>query len=139
MPLHLIKLAVGAKSVEDIRAWQAARAEIAPPLRHRTRNFPKRAAEILDGGSIYWVVNRVISVRQRIEDILEAKERDGTRCTDLVLHPVLVPVRGRVMKPFQGWRYLAADDAPADDGASGVADAPLPEALRRELASLALL
>ena len=139
MPLHLIKLAVGAKSIDDVRAWQAARARAAPPLRHRTRNFPKRAAEILDGGSIYWVVNRVVSVRQAITDILQAKQDDGTACTDLVLSAALVPVRGRLIKPFQGWRYLAAADAPPDEAGAQAANASLPEALRRELAALALL
>ncbi len=137
MTIHLIKLAVGAKSVADVAAWQAARAKIAPPLRHRTRNFPKRADEILDGGSIYWVVNRVLSVRQRIEDIVQAKQADGTRCTDLVLHPKLVPVRGRLVKPFQGWRYLAAADAPPDEGQAKIEG--LPEALKQELAALAFL
>jgi len=131
VPLHLIKLAVGAKSIEEVRAWQTARAKVAPPLRHRTRNFPRRADEITDGGSIYWVINRVVSVRQLVVDIVEAQERDGTSCTDLVL------VRGRLMKPFQGWRYLAAADAPPDE-AGGVAVA-LPEALRRELAGLGLI
>jgi hypothetical protein len=139
MALHLIKLAVGAKSVDDVAAWQAARAKTAPPLRHRTRNFPKRAGEILDGGSIYWVVNRVLSVRQRIEDIVEAKQPDGTRCTDLVLHPRLVAVRGRLVKPFQGWRYLAAADAPLDDAAEDWRGDELPEAIKRELVALALL
>ncbi|MEJ0048292.1 MAG: DUF1489 family protein [Rhodospirillales bacterium] len=61
MTLHLIKLAVGAKTLDDVRTWQAARAKQSPPLRHRTRNFPKRATEILDGGSIYWVIAGVIS------------------------------------------------------------------------------
>jgi hypothetical protein len=135
--LHLIKLAVGAKSLADVAAWQKARAKIAPPLRHRTRNFPKRADEILDGGSIYWVVNRVVSVRQCIVDIRQAKDKDGARCTDLVLDPVLVAVRGRVMKPFQGWRYLSAADAPPDEAAGDAVE--LPEVLRRELAALALL
>jgi hypothetical protein len=137
--LHLIKLAVGAKSVDDVRKWQTARTKQSPPLRHRTRNSPKRAAEILDGGSIYWVIAGVISVRQRIADIREAKQPDGTRCTDLVLHPALVPVRGRLMKPFQGWRYLAASDAPPDEAATGTTSGRLPEKLRRELAALALL
>jgi len=137
MTLHLIKLAVGAKSVDDVRAWQKARAKIAPPLRHRTRNFPRRADEILNGGSIYWVVNRVISVRQRIVAIREAKDGEGVKCTDLVLDTKLVPVRGRVMRPFQGWRYLAADDAPEDEAGGG--NVELPEALRRELAGLGLL
>lgn len=138
MPLHLIKLAVGAKSVEDVRAWQAERARKAPPLRHRTRNYPRRATEILDGGSIYWVVNGVVSVRQRIVDIRVAKERDGTACTDLVLDQKLISVRGRLTKPFQGWRYLAAADAPPDE-ANVAVSGELPEKLRRELAALALL
>ncbi len=139
MPLHLIKLAVGAKSVDDVRAWQTARAKAAPPLRHRTRNFPKRASEILDGGSIYWVVNRIISVRQRITDIRQAKQDDGTACTDLVLDQTLVPVRGRLMKPFQGWRYLTEADAPKDEAGLTATANTLPEALKRELAALALL
>jgi hypothetical protein len=139
MTLHLIKLAVGAKSIDDMRVWQAARAKQSPPLRHRTRNFPKRAAEILDGGSLYWVIAGVISVRQRITDIREAKQPDGTRCTDLVLHRTLVPVRGRLMKPFQGWRYLAAADAPPDEVIATATTLALPESLRRELAALALL
>jgi hypothetical protein len=138
MPLHLIKLAAGARGLDDVRAWQAGRATADPPLRHRTRNFPRRAAELLDGGSIYWVINRVVTARQRLLDVLEATRQDGTACTDLVLDPVLVPVNGRVMRAFQGWRYLEAADAPADLGAfhAGVA---LPEAMRRELAALCLL
>jgi hypothetical protein len=138
MPLHLIKLAAGARGLDDVRAWQAGRAMAEPPLRHRTRNFPRRAAELLDGGSIYWVINRVVTARQRLLDVLEATRQDGTACTDLVLDPVLVPVNGRVMRAFQGWRYLEAADAPADLGAfhAGVA---LPEAMRRELAALCLL
>jgi hypothetical protein len=139
MALHLMKLAVGARSVEDLAVWQAARGKAAPPLRHRTRNFPKRADEILASGSIYWVVNRVLSVRQRIEDIVVAKHPDGTRCTDLVLDCRLVPVRGRLVKPFQGWRYLAAADAPPDEAAEGRFSDDLPEAMKRELVALALL
>jgi hypothetical protein len=138
MTLHLIKLAAGARGLDDVRAWQAGRAIAAPPLRHRTRNFPRRAAELLDGGSIYWVINRVVTARQLLLDVLEAEREDGTACTDLVLHPDLVPVQGRAMRPFQGWRYLAAADAPADLG-RGAEGAALPEAMRRELATLCLL
>jgi hypothetical protein len=139
MPLHLIKLAAGARGLDDVRAWQASRAIADPPLRHRTRNFPRRAPELLDGGSIYWVINRVVTVRQRLIDILEAKREDGTACTDLVLDPVLVPVQGRAMRAFQGWRYLAAADAPADLRNAGQGEAALPERMRRELAALCLL
>jgi hypothetical protein len=140
LPVHIIKLAVGCASLDDLRDRQAQRAREAPPLRHRTRNFPKRAAAIIDGGSLYWVVARVLSVRQRIIDIREAQHDDGSRCTDLMLDPKLIPVRPRTVKPFQGWRYLEAADAPPDDAAGAVVSADkLPEKLRRELAALALL
>ncbi len=135
MPLHLIKLAVGAHSLDDIRAYQAASRR---PLRHSTRNVPRRAAEILDGGSIYWVIDRIVSARQRVTDIVQGDRAQGSKGCDLMLDPRLVAVRGRFVKPFQGWRYLSAadtpDDAPAWDGAP-----ELPAELRRELARLGLV
>ncbi len=139
MPLHLIKLSVGSNSLEDLRRWQAQHGAAHPPLRHRTRNFPKRAQEILDGGSIFWVINRIVSVRQTILDIRESVRDDGSKCTDLVLDRALVPVQGRFMKPFQGWRYLEAKDAPPDMAGAHSTAAALPESLRRELIALALL
>jgi hypothetical protein len=126
LPVHLIKLAVGCGGIDDLRQWQAQRARLAPPLRHRTRNFPKRAAEITAGGSIYWVIARVVSVRQLVTDIVEGQYDDGSRCTDLVLDPVLVPVRARAMKPFQGWRYLTAADAPPDEATGSAVHAEMP-------------
>jgi len=135
MPLHLIKLAVGAQTLEDVKRWQASRPR---PLKHQTRNTPRRAEEILNGGSIYWVINRFLIARQRIVGIEDGKREDGTACTDLLLDPTLVQVQARAVKPFQGWRYLKASDAPADI-AAGAAPTPLPEALRRDLAALCLL
>jgi len=140
LPVHLIKLAVGCLSLDDLRQRQSLRAREAPPLRHQTRNAPKRAAEILDGGSIYWVINRAVVVRQRIIGIRPDVWDDGSKCTGLVLDPVLVRVAARAMKPFQGWRCWTAGDGRADvaAGQAGVGDV-LPEKLRRELAALALL
>jgi hypothetical protein len=135
MSLHIIKLAVGIDTVPGLAARQAG---LPTPLRHRTRNFPRRAAEILDGGSLYWVINRIVSVRQRILDIEPGEREDGTRCTDLLLDPSLVPVQPQFRKPFQGWRYLPAAEAPAD-AARGFSDQHLPERLQRELAALCLL
>jgi hypothetical protein len=139
--LHLVKLAVGARDVEHLRATQAARIARQETLRHRTRNRPRRAAEVVDGGSLYWVVSGAVLVRQRITDIVEDHWEDGSKCSGLILDPVLVSVAGRPMKPFQGWRYLAAADAPADLDAmpepEGGAD--LPAALRRELVALCLI
>ena len=97
--LHLTKLAVGARDVEHLRAWQAERALQLPPLRHRTRNFPRRAAEVVDGGSMYWVLSGAMLVRQRVLDIMEDRWDDGRSCTAIVLHPDLVMVAARATTP----------------------------------------
>jgi hypothetical protein len=139
--LHLAKLAVGISDIPQLAAAQSARLQAGAPLRHRTRNFPRRAAEVIDGGSIYWVVAGSMSVRQRVLDVMEDQWEDGSACCALILDPTLVPLIGRPTKAFQGWRYLAAADAPPDrplvSAATGEAD--LPPALRRELQELCLL
>ncbi len=133
--LHLAKLAVGTRDVADLRAWQAKRA----PLRHLTRNMPRRRDEILGGGSLYWVVNGAMVVRQRLLDIAEATYNDGSRCCALVLDRALVPVLGRPMKPFQGWRYLEAEAAPLDVPENASEAEGLPEPLLRQLRELCLI
>jgi hypothetical protein len=141
--LHLLKLCVGTESIADLRAWQERRARTKPPLRHQTRNFPRRAAEITEGGSLYWVMGGAIAVRQRVLEIIADSWDDGTRCAGLVLDPALVPVQGRVIRPFQGWRYLEAADAPPDLR-RGMAEAQagfeaMPAAMQKELRALGLL
>jgi hypothetical protein len=139
--LHITKLAVGIRDIDELRAWQTERARVDPPLRHRTRNAPRRREDVLGGGSIYWVVNGTMLVRQRLLDIIEDTRQDGTACTALVLDPELVPLEGRVTKPFQGWRYLKAEDAPADTRDRGpvLGMGDLPVELRRELRALCLI
>ena len=112
--LHLTKLAVGVRDIDHLRELQAERAVRSPPLRHRTRSFPRRHQEVIDGGSMYWVISGSMLVRQRIVDIVEDRRDDGTACTGLLLDPKLVPLTGRPTKPFQGWRYLRPDEAPRD-------------------------
>ncbi|MBV9747811.1 MAG: DUF1489 domain-containing protein [Acetobacteraceae bacterium] len=133
--LHLAKLAVGTRDVADLRAWQAKRAL----LRHLTRNTPRRREEILAGGSLYWVVNGAMVVRQRVLDIAEAAYDDGSRCCALVLDRALVPVLGRPMRPFQGWRYLEAEAAPLDVPEHAGEAEGLPEPLLRQLRELCLI
>lgn len=138
--IHLIKLAVGVRDIAHLGALQAARHEADPPLRHRTRNSPKRAEELCAGGSIYWVVGGVILVRQKLLEIIEDHWDDGARCAGLVLDPTLVRVQARTTKAFQGWRYLEPAAAPADiTAASGTNGAEIPEEMRRALAALALI
>ena len=139
--LHLTKLAVGVRDIVHLRELQAERAQRNPPLRHRTRNFPRRRDEVLNGGSIYWVIGGATLVRQRLVDIIEDQWDDKSACAGLVLDPKLIAVSARPAKPFQGWRYLRADEAPPDLvlGRPARGEAALPQALKRELRALCLL
>lgn len=145
MALHLVKLCVGAESIAEHEAWirerlaaQAARGET-PEQRHTTRMVPKRVAEILDGGSLYWVIKGQIASRQDVIDIRPFTDGEGVSRCHLVLKPEVVPVAPRRMRPFQGWRYLPAHEAPPDlTGGLGEA-AEMPDELRRELRALGLL
>jgi hypothetical protein len=139
--LHIAKLAVGVRDIDHIRALQAERLRTSPPLRHRTRNFPRRGQEVLDGGSLYWVISGSMLARQRIVDIVEDKRDGGEKCAALLLDPEVVPLIGRPTRPFQGWRYLAAEAAPADldQAVMAVGEEMLPPVLRRELRALCLI
>ena len=112
--LHLVKLAVGAPNVAHLRQWQAEHSRRLPPLRHRTRSFPRRAGEIINGGLIYWVIGGFILVRQPVIGIVAATHDDGRACTDLRLDAALTLVEPRPLKAFQGWRYLEPASAPPD-------------------------
>jgi hypothetical protein len=96
---------------------------------------------VVDGGSIYWVIGGSMLARQRILDVIHDQWDDGSACAGLVLDRKLVPLAGRPTKPFQGWRYLAAPDAPPDLIAlpRATGEAALPAGLRRELQALCLL
>ncbi|MGH7056821.1 MAG: DUF1489 family protein [Acetobacteraceae bacterium] len=138
--LHLMKLAVGVRDLAHLRSLQAARLRTDPPLRHRTRSFPRRAPELLAGGSIYWVIGGAMIVRQRLTAIAPAEAPDGSKAAALVFDPTLVPIEPRFVKPFQGWRYLEPTAAPRDlaPRRAGRGEARLPERLRLALAELCL-
>ncbi len=139
--LHLTKLAVGVRDVDHLREFQRARLREHARLWHRTRSFPRRRAEVLDGGSMYWVIAGTMLARQRIVDIVEDQREDQTPCTSLILDPELVSLMGRPTRPFQGWRYLEPDAAPPDMASFGAIMGLdlLPATLRHELQALCLL
>lgn len=139
--LHLTKLAVGVRDPDHLHELQADRLREHAPLRHRTRNFPRRRTEVIDGGSMYWVIAGTMLARQRIVDIVEDHRDDMTPCTSLILDPELVALVGRPTRAFQGWRYLDPDDAPPDLPAIGAVLGldGLPASLRQELRLLCLL
>ena len=143
MTIHLIKLCVGVEDVAHLEQLQALRLRQAreaggpAQLRHITRHTPRRAAELLDGGSLYWVIKGFIRVRQRIIGIEPVKDADGPRCA-LVRDPELVPTEARARRPFQGWRYLRPEDAPPD-AVGRVDTADIPAEMAAELRELGLL
>lgn len=114
MTIHMVKLCVGADTIEDLADWQARLLKKLPNPIHRTRMAPKRADEMLDGGSIYWVIKRAIRVRQRIIDIRAVQDEDGKAMCELVFDPELVRTYAHPKRPFQGWRYLKPAEAPRD-------------------------
>ncbi len=141
MTLHLIKLCVGADSISDLARWQKQRAAErrnnggSSAIMHITRMTPKRADELLDRGSLYWVIRGQIAARQRLI-ALKSITREGVPHCALILERRIVPTVPRKHRPFQGWRYLEAKDAPRD--LSGKRSA-MPEKLRAELTELGLL
>ncbi len=100
---------------------------------------PKRADELKDGGSLFWVIRGEVTCRQRIRDIRPFRDKDGTGRCAIVLDPKVVLVAPRPYRAFQGWRYLAAEDAPRDLDKAAPGAAAMPETLRRELRELGLM
>lgn len=145
MALHLIKLCVGCESIADLTAWiaESSAARRARGMKdeqtHVTRMMPKRVEEILQGGSLYWVIKGQISARQAILDLRAVTGADGIGRCAIVLDQNVIPVEPRPCRPFQGWRYLEPSSAGRDLSALGKFDKDMPEALRRELAQLGLL
>jgi len=143
MALHLIKLCVGCDSIEDLAGWidhrraEARRAGRDPVHAHVTRMVPRRTAELLDGGSLYWVIKGSVQVRQRLLDIAVFTDGEGIQRCRLVLDQTLVPTEWQPKRPFQGWRYYEPKDVPPDLAARTAGD--LPPALKAELASLGLM
>lgn len=137
----MIKLCVGAESVEDLADWQARRinerreAKQSPNAFHDTRMSPKRADEMLQGGSLYWVIKNRIQVRQKLLRFEAVTDAEGRAMCRIHLDPELVRVDARNKRPFQGWRYLEPSDAPADLNGKGPAlSADLELALKEALA-----
>jgi len=130
MPLHIIKLCVGVESLQELRDWRAQRAAQGHPSYCPTRMAPKRAAEILDGGSLYWVIKGQVLARQTITDILTGQA--GHQPVRFMLAPDLIETAPQPRRPFQGWRYLDPKDAPPDlaNGAGEVMDQDLAKQLR---------
>jgi len=136
--LNLIKLCVGIDSIEDLIAWRAQNNPkgLESLSQHVTRMWPKREAELLDGGSIYWIIKGAIQARQRITALEERIGADGIRRCAIVMDPEIIRTTHATRRPFQGWRYLKAEDAPADLAHQRANDDALPHSLSQALADI---
>ncbi len=139
--IHLVKLCVGAEKVEDLENWQKARANGVADYqpRHVTRMWPKREEELVNGGSLYWVFKGLILARQRVLRLEEVIGEDGIRRCGIVMERAVIRTQPAVRRPFQGWRYLAPEDAPADLPRRRRGDDALPVELSSELAAIGIL
>jgi len=145
--LHIVKLCVGCDSVDELAEWQRRRlsamrkAGAEAKLVHVTRQAPRRAGFMPAASSIYWIIGGFIRVRQRIEGLSEIRGADGIVRCGLILDPRLVPTDAYPRRPFQGWRYLSVDEAPADleAGDQEQPEPSMPPAMRAALVELRLL
>lgn len=137
-----MKLCVGAESLEDQQNWASQRlaqmraSGVEPRLFHTTRMVPKASDELLDGGSLYWVIKGNIQARQKLQSIEPFVDTDGIRRCHLVLGDDIVPTQWQPRRAFQGWRYLKPQDAPPD---LAQGELSVPPKLRADLAELGLL
>ncbi|MBT8154304.1 DUF1489 domain-containing protein [Epibacterium ulvae] len=139
--VNLVKLSVGTESVETLVDWQSLHAARWPDglPRHVTRMWPKREAEIVNGGSIYWVIKGQIQCRQRILRMEEVFGEDQLRRCAIVLEPEIHATQTAQKRPFQGWRYLKVEDSPADLTGARREEEPLPPELSQALAEIGVI
>ena len=138
--LNILKLSVGTESVEDLSNWHRAHAHVWAPgtTEHVTRMWPKREDEILNGGSLYWVIKGVIQARQRLVGLAERRGQDGILRCALILDAEIIRTESALRRPFQGWRYLDPAESPRDLPKTRAQDDTLPPALAAALAEIGL-
>ncbi|MFN3724642.1 MAG: DUF1489 family protein [Paracoccaceae bacterium] len=138
--IHILKLCVGADSVEDLLDWQRSQKPRWPKgcAVHVTRMWPKRADEILNGGSLYWVIKGVVLARQKIIGLEQVTGADGISRCAIVLDAEVTRTQAVPRRPFQGWRYLEAKDAPPDLLPGREQEETLPPGLAEAMAEFGL-
>jgi hypothetical protein len=138
--VNILKLCVGADSVEDLTDWQESQRHRWPKgcAVHVTRMWPKREAEVLAGGSLYWVIKGVILARQRVVALEKVDGADGVQRCALVLDAEVIRTEAAARRPFQGWRYLDPAESPRDLPKGREREDALPPSLAQALAEIGL-
>ncbi|HUK58943.1 MAG TPA: DUF1489 domain-containing protein [Stellaceae bacterium] len=138
MTVHILKLAVGVDDIAELREAQRARKKERGFYCFYTRNTPRREDEVLDGGSVYWVIKGFIQARQRIRGFVPIVNRRGRPAVLVKLEAKVTPTEYQPRRAFQGWRYLAPKEAP-HDLPKGKRGTEMPSGMARELRELGLL
>ena len=136
--INLVKLSVGTESVEHLETYRARMLNNGGPTepRHVTRMWPRRESELLNGGSIYWVIKGVIQARQTVLRLDEVIGEDGIRRCAIVMDPEIVRTEAATRRPFQGWRYLKSEDSPSDLAKGKTLQTDIPHELMTALAEI---
>ena len=138
MYYHLKKIAVGIETVERLKIRQEMIFRTYGRLFHSTRNIPKKREELIQSGSMFWIIKRYVLVRQKIINIIPVVREDGSKGCEIELDKNLTKVIPTKMKPFQGWRYYLEEEIPQDLNVNCNEDDEVPEQIRSELIRLGL-
>ena len=138
MSYNLKKIAVGIKSIERLKIRQQMLFENYGAIVHTTRNMPKQKADLIKTGSMYWIIQRNVLVRQKILDIASIIRNDGSKGCEIELDTELIKVIPTPMRPFQGWRYYMKDDIPPDLNINDDGNEDIPDDVNSELIKLGL-
>ena len=138
MSYNLKKIAVGIKSIERLKIRQQMLFENYGAIIHSTRNMPKQKADLIKTGSMYWIIQRNVLVRQKILDIKSVIRSDGSKGCEIELDQDLIKVIPTPMKPFQGWRYYMDEDIPPDLNINDDGSEEIPDEVNSELIKLGL-
>ncbi len=141
--LHILKVAAGVSSLEHLNQvvdhYSYTDAELGHIMHMSSRNTPKRMDEVLDGGSVFWIIKRAIVARAELVAIRQIVREDGKKGCQMCIRPHVIPTIPQPKRGFQGWRYLKPEDAPKDlTQAAGDPGKGSPE-LAMELKDLGLL
>ena len=138
MSYNLKKIAVGIKSIERLNIRQQMLYENYGAILHSTRNMPKQKADLIKTGSMYWIIQRNVLVRQKILDITSVIRSDGSKGCEIILDKDLIKVIPTPMRPFQGWRYYMEEDIPPDLNINDDGSEEIPDEVNSELIKLGL-
>ena len=138
MSYNLKKIAVGIKTIERLRIRQQMLSEEYGLILHSTRNMPKQEADLIKTGSMYWIIQRNVLVRQKILDIKSVIRSDGSKGCEIELDQDLIKVIPTPMRPFQGWRYYMDEDIPPDLNINDDGSEEIPDEVNSELIKLGL-